>query len=195
MSVSAQRRGAIFEEDLRTYLENRLAEGGQPRTWSVERGGNISNFVQFRHLAAVGELVAADKTGLLRNAIDYVIKPDVVVAFETPAGRWLHASVSCKFTIRSDRVQNARHEANIMLRHRRGRAPHIVTVTAEPLPSRIASIARGTGEIDATYHLSLESFETAVDAVGNTEQSSVLAELVGNARLFDLSTLPEHLAH
>jgi hypothetical protein len=53
-------------------------------------------------------------------------------------------------------VQNIRHECLQMIRHRRGRQPHPVTVTAEPLPSRLASIARGTGEVDDSYGSLLE---------------------------------------
>lgn len=64
----------------------------------------------------------------------------------------LHASVSCKWTLRSDRAQNARSEALNLIRNRKGRVPHIVAVTAEPLPSRIASLALGTSDLDCVYH-------------------------------------------
>jgi hypothetical protein len=91
----------------------------------------------------------------------------VVVSIPLPeGGPFLHAAVSCKWTIRSDRVQNIRHEANLLLRHRRGRAPHIVAVTAEPLPSRLASIAMGTGELDCVYHLVLDELREAVAECG-----------------------------
>lgn len=49
----------------------------------------------------------------------------------------LHASVSCKWTIRSDRSQNTRTEALNLIRNRKGNLPHIAAVTAEPLPTRI----------------------------------------------------------
>jgi len=49
----------------------------------------------------------------------------------------LHACVSCKFTLRSDRSQNARSEALNLIRNRKGRTPHIVIVTAECLPIRV----------------------------------------------------------
>ena len=70
--------------------------------------------------------------------------------------------MSCKWTIRSDRVQNIRHECLQMIRHRRGRQPHLVTVTAEPLPTRLASIARGTGEVDAVYHIAYDAMAASV---------------------------------
>ncbi|MFD6156895.1 NgoMIV family type II restriction endonuclease [Nocardia sp. NPDC060256] len=34
---------------------------------------------------------------------------------------WLHAAIACKWTTRSDRVQNIRHENSNMIGHRRGR--------------------------------------------------------------------------
>jgi hypothetical protein len=54
--------------------------------------------------------------------------------------------LSSKWTIRLDRSQNSRTEALNLIRNRKCPLPHIVVVT-EPLPSRIASIAMGTGDI------------------------------------------------
>ncbi len=67
----------------------------------------------------------------------------------------LHASVSAKWTMRSDRAQNSRTEALGLIRNRKGHLPHIVVVTGEPLPSRLASLALGTGDIDCMYHFAL----------------------------------------
>ena len=41
----------------------------------------------------------------------------------------LHASVSAKYTMRSDRAQNSRTEALNLIRNRKGHLPHIVVVT------------------------------------------------------------------
>ena len=106
----------------------------------------------------------------------------------------LHASVSCKWTIRSDRVQNSRAEALNLLRHRKGRAPHIVVVVAEPMPTRIASIALGTGDIDCVYHFALPELEEALEEVGNEDQRDMLQQLVRGGRLRDISDLPLDLA-
>jgi hypothetical protein len=76
----------------------------------------------------------------------------------------LHANVSCKWTFRSDRAQNIRTEAVALMRHRRGPMPHMVVVTAEPLPSRLRSIAIGTGEIDCVYHVALPELQAALQA-------------------------------
>jgi hypothetical protein len=166
------------------------------RAWHVQRARYVSDFVQYAHLARLQQIINADPTKTLKAEIgaDYMVRPDVTVGLAVAIGELLHASVSCKWTIRSDRVQNIRHEAVILTRHRRGRQPHIVGVTAEPLPTRLASIARGTGEVDAIYHVALPQLTAAVTAHGSVEQQDVLAELVGQSRLFDLSDLPPILA-
>ena len=187
--------GSSLEDEVRQFLDYSLTKLQPDGDWLVVRGWPITKFSQYEHLARVKDLVDEDRSGALRDALgfDYVVAPDVVVgiASERP---FLHASVSCKWTIRSDRVQNIRHEANMLLRHRRGRAPHIVAVTAEPLPSRLASIARGTGELDAVYHLVLPTLQAAVAQVGNSGQLAVLDELVAHRRLLPLEDLPRNLA-
>ena len=80
-----------------------------------------------------------------------------------------------------------------MIRHRRGRLPHITPVTAEPLPTRIASLARGTAEVDAVYHVALDELRDAVTSVGTKRQREDLQELVDHHRLRDVSELAEAL--
>lgn len=111
----------------------------------------------------------------------------------------LHASVSCKWTLRSDRAQNARSEALNLIRNRKGRVPHIVAITAEPVPSRIASLALGTSDLDCVYHIALPELIEAVDefvagAKSHSEAKNQLATLVNGKRLRDISDLPLDLA-
>lgn len=106
----------------------------------------------------------------------------------------LHAVVSLKWTIRSDRVQNVRHEAVTMIRHRRGRLPHIAVVTLEPLPGRLAAIARGTGEVDAVYHLMFDELWQAVRDSGTKYQVDTLRELVAQRRVLPWSWLAPAIA-
>src|SRR4051812_25745052 len=137
-------------------------------------------------------LIDNDDTGTLRASIgtDYQVKPDVTVGLDSGSGPpFLHAAVPCKWTLRSDRAQNVRHEAVVLIRHRRGRLPHITPVTAEPMPTRLASLARGTAEVDALYHVALDELSHGVRASGAREQIAVLDELVGHDRLKDLSEL------
>lgn len=111
-----------------------------------------------------------------------------------PTPAFIHAVISCKWTMRSDRSQNTRAEALNLIRNRKGRTPHIVAVTAEPSLSRIASIALGTGDIDMTYHFALPELERAVEIVGNDESQTLLKTLVEGDRLRDISDLPLDLA-
>lgn len=113
-----------------------------------------------------------------------------------------HANISLKWTIRSDRVQNIRTEAIQMIRQRRGPMPRMVAVTAEPLPSRLESVARGTGELDAVYHVALHPLIQGLEnlATGGSFQASaekalpVIYALRDAGRLKDLTDLPFDLA-
>lgn len=110
----------------------------------------------------------------------------------------LHASISCKWTMRSDRAQNTRTEALNLIRTRKGRVPVIAAVTAEPMPSRLASLALGTGDIDRVYHFALYELREAVDALAaatdHDDQKEMLDDLISGRRLSDISDLPFDLA-
>ncbi|NPV67594.1 MAG: restriction endonuclease [Anaerolineae bacterium] len=107
----------------------------------------------------------------------------------------LHASISCKWTIRSDRSQNTRTEALNLIRNRKGHLPHVVAVTAEPLPTRIATLALGTGDLDCVYHFALPELSQAVKETHNTEdQWDMLCTMIEGRRLRDISDLPFDLA-
>jgi hypothetical protein len=107
----------------------------------------------------------------------------------------LHASISCKYTMRSDRAQNTRTEALSLLRNRKGRSPHIVAVTAEPTPSRIASLALGTGDVDCVYHFALFELMHVLEHSGKWEDAlDQLNVMVEGKRLKDISDLPLDLA-
>ena len=190
--------GPALEAGIEQLLADALGEIDPLRNWTVARGKLIAAYHQYEHLERLAQLIKQDPTYRAEIARDYSIKPDVVVGELREAmgntRHLLHAVVSCKWTIRSDRVQNIRHEAVLMIRHRRGRLPHIVAVTAEPLPSRIASIARGTGEIDAVYHVALGALSESVSAGPWHDQQDTLDELVGQRRLFDLAELAGTLA-
>jgi hypothetical protein len=194
-SVAPDNPATPFEEGVRAYLEESLPVELAGRQWVINRDRRVIDFAQYAHLARVQEIIDRDVTRTLAAELgrDYVIKPDVTVGIQAPDVLMLHAAVSCKWTIRSDRVQNIRHEAVILTRHRRGRQPHIVAVTAEPLPTRLASIARGTGEIDAVYHVAFEELNEAVRTVGTVEQKATLSELSGQGRLYDFNVLPDVL--
>ena len=192
--------GGPLELGVRDHLAGVLPGLGlQPgRDWIVACGQIITKFDQYAHLSEVYELVRAHPGLRITIGTDYLIKPDVTVALgDVSTASWLpplHAAISCKWTIRSDRVQNIRHECLQMIRHRRGRQPHLVTVTAEPLPSRLASIARGTGEVDAVYHVAFDAMATSVAKNANADQQDAWIEVTGQRRLLSYETLAETLA-
>jgi len=106
----------------------------------------------------------------------------------------LHATISCKWTMRSDRAQNIRTEGLNLIRNRKGHLPHIAAATAEPLPSRLASLALGTGDLDCVYHFALPELQQAVTTVGNSDQLEMLTAMIEGRRLRDISDLPLDLA-
>ncbi len=106
----------------------------------------------------------------------------------------LHAVVSCKWTLRSDRAQNARSEALNLVRNRKGRLPHVVVVTGEPTPVRISSLALGTGDIDCVYHFALPELLAAVREKGGEDTKELLDMMIDGKRLKDIADLPLDLA-
>lgn len=180
-----------------------------------------SDFEQYEHLAYLSALTAENAQLAAALGNDYLVAPDVVIYRnlyedeEINAEQYivddeisrmadirksnggkplLHASVSAKYTMRSDRAQNSRTEALNLIRNRKGHLPHIVVVTAEPMPNRLASLALGTGDIDCVYHFALYELIRAVKEVGSEDAVETLETLVQGKRLKDISDLPLDLA-
>ncbi len=183
--------------------------------------GEIARYAQYAHLVALQGAAASNPELAAALGNDYTITPDVIVTreLETDArinaptaivdgtvalradlragpgkSPLLHASISTKWTLRSDRAQNARSEALNLIRNRKGRQPHIMVVTGEPTPSRLSSLALGTGDIDCVYHFALDELVASVAALGNSEASDMLSIMIGGKRLKDISDLPLDLA-
>lgn len=206
-----------------TFLQLRHLRPGRWRIESVA-GRNrmeIAKYEQFKHLAALEKAASQDPELKAALGSDYVITPDILiarspeedavinqkqllvnddVALRTSLRRrnnndeLLHASISCKWTMRSDRSQNSRTEALNLVKNRKGRVPHIVVVTAEPLPSRIASIALGTGEIDCVYHFALTELLMVVERLPDDDTAELVQTMVDGRRLRDIADLPLDLA-
>ena len=189
--------GKELERAVARHLQGELSRLDPTERWDVRVKGNpLRGFAQYRHLADLKDAVEQDDSGTLRIVVgaDYLVAPDVTVARLREPHPVLHASVSCKWTIRSDRAQNARIEARGLLSNRKGRAPHITVVTAEPLPSRLSSLGFGTGDFDAVYHICFEELEEAVQSVGNDSEQETLKVLIGGDRLRDYNCLASVLA-
>jgi hypothetical protein len=201
--VENPQSGRPLELAVAGTLQHDLPELDPRRKWIIDKASHqITEFLQYNHLKKVDQLVKANAELRTTLGTDYLIKPDVVVGLpgrhpgEPP---FLHAAISCKWTIRSDRVQNIRHENNQMIRHRRERLPHLITVTAEPLPSRLAAIARGTGEVDAVYHIAYDALDKAVGSLYANKQLSgdqfdAWYEVTDQGRVRPYSDLAETLA-
>lgn len=216
--VSSGAQGSKFAEAVKAFLEATMAALPPSRgRWVFASGGAIDGYAQYRHLRNIQNLV--EHNDELRSALggEYIVHPDVVVGLRPPSDEELadvllpgdlmstasyyraannhsvpvlHASVSCKWTFRSDRAQNARTEALNLIRNRKGRAPAIAMVTAEPLPSRLASLADGAGDLDRVYHFALYELVQAVAEADTAGQADVLHRLREGGRLADISDLP-----
>lgn len=176
-----------------------------------------SSFAQYEHLDYLNRLTICDKKLAALMGNDYMVAPDIVVYRDTVPDEEinrqhyfvdesvctmsdlrekngglpiLHASVSAKWTMRSDRAQNSRTEALNLIRNRKGNLPHIVVVTGEPMPARIASLALGTGDIDCVYHFALYELIASVKEIGAEDSLETLNVLIEGKRLKDISDLP-----
>jgi len=192
--------------------------------WDYRVNSLITIYEQYRHLDYLEKIIKDDKTLASTLGGGYIVKPDIVISRKpvddneinkfkplikdsdqiaslTPlrvnnnAGiEILHASISCKFTIRSDRSQNTRTEALNLIRNRKGNLPHIIAVTGEPLPTRISALALGTGDLDCVYHFALHELQTALEELDNEDQLDMLNVMIESRRLRDISDLPFDLA-
>ena len=180
-----------------------------------------SSFSQYEHLEYLSLLTHSDARLAASIGNDYMVAPDVVIYRETETDEVinehttivddnicrladlrksngglpiLHASISAKWTMRSDRAQNSRTEALGLIRNRKGHLPHIVVVTGEPMPTRLASLALGTGDIDCVYHFALYELVQAVKEAQAEDSIELLDMLIHGKRLKDISDLPLDLA-
>lgn len=217
--VPGQTAGARFEEACASFISNCIEKFThlRPGRFVVERGGGIAQFDQFAHLAELASLAKANPEIATVLGSDYLVKPDIVIgrqpepdehinrtqqlvdlttARSTPIRRLnqsrpiLHASLSCKWTTRSDRAQNARTEGLNLVRNRKGRLPHIGVILGEPSPSIIASLALGTGDIDCVYHFALYELRETVESMGHDDRLALLDTMIQGQRLRDISDLP-----
>jgi NgoMIV restriction enzyme len=183
--------------------------------------GEIAKYAQYAHLIALQQAAARNHELAAALGNDYAITPDVIVVRDLENDQainqtkllvdhsvahradirkgdgkapLLHASISTKWTLRSDRAQNARSEALNLIRNRKGRQPHIMVVTGEPTPSRLASLALGTGDIDCVYHFALDELIHAVDSLNNSEAQDMLSIMIEGKRIKDIADLPLDLA-
>lgn len=217
--LPGQTAGADFEEICATFIRvcfDRLRHL-RPGFFEVAKGGAIAQFDQYAHLDELEAISKENREIATALGSDYLIKPDIVVSRSPEPDKTinapecvvdshtasltplraandpmstLHASISCKWTLRSDRAQNARSEGLNLVRNRKGRLPHIAVITGEPTPGRIASLALGTGDIDCVYHFALYELRKALVDQGREETLELLNTMIDGKRLRDISDLP-----
>jgi NgoMIV restriction enzyme len=218
--LAGQISGSKFEQVTRAFIEQTfsLLTMLRPGKWDCNPAKRaIFRFEQYQHLAELAQIAEKNPEIEVSLGTDYIIAPDIVVVRfpesdksinskemlvdETVALRTsirernnkipiLHASISCKWTLRSDRAQNARSEALNLVRNRKGRLPHVVVVTGEPLPSRLASLALGTGDIDCVYHFALPELIAGMEKLDSEDSARLVRMMVEGKRLKDIADLP-----
>jgi hypothetical protein len=166
--IPGQSKGSAFELITLHYIKSAfdLLQHLHPGSWEYSIQEEISDFVQYSHLAELENFISDNKSLAAMLGQDYIIKSDIIISrnlisddeinkkqnlidsttyanlnlvreVNNPKNqKILHASISCKWTLRSDRSQNTRSEALNLIRNRKGRLPHILAVTAEPMPTR-----------------------------------------------------------
>lgn len=216
--LPGQTAGSSFEEICAAYISLCFEHLGhlRPGNYFVSKGGGIAEFDQYSHLDELQAIAKENREIATAIGSDYLIKPDIVVGRRPESDKnlnsmeslvddksalltslraknqkqpILHASLSCKWTLRSDRAQNARSEGLNLVRNRKGRLPHIVVITGEPTPSRIASLALGTGDIDCVYHFALPELRKALIDQGREETLELLEMMIEGKRLRDIADL------
>ncbi|WP_323011428.1 NgoMIV family type II restriction endonuclease [Castellaniella sp.] len=212
---------AEFIQETFTHLNHLRPGSWDVHQVSSRNRLEIARYEQYAHLIALDNAAKKDPELAAALGSDYTITPDIVVVRQLEEDEavnaqgqlvdmgvstlaslrrnnggkpLLHASISCKWTIRSDRAQNSRSEALNLMRNRKGHLPHIMAVTAEPTPSRLASIALGTGDIDCVYHFALYELQDTIRSLGMDDAEDLLRVMVDGRRLKDISDLPLDLA-
>ena len=217
--LPGQTAGANFEEICASYVRICFEKLSHLRAgdFFVAKGGGIAKFEQYAHLARLEKIAKEHRDVALALGSDYLIKPDVVIGRNPETDERinqvislvddsvanltslrmvnsiepiLHASISCKWTLRSDRAQNARSESLNLIRNRKGRLPHVVVITGEPMPSRLASLALGTGDLDCLYHIALPELRIALIDAGREDSLELLDNMVAGKRIRDIGDLP-----
>jgi hypothetical protein len=112
-------------------------------------------------------------TILMQTARHSLLGLDVVVSRPTPptaiddhdVTEELLLGVSCKWTLRTDRGQDAVAQGDRLASHRRGPMPRYGVVTMECRPYYLAIVAEGSSGVDAVYHPALPQVFDALQSV------------------------------
>ncbi len=212
-----------FERITSRYLENtfKLLNHLRPGKWLFYTVKNRTEVGENKQLDNLECILATNRRFRTLLADYNVVKPDIIIARVPVEDKEInqkqkivdnniathtqlrkknspkpihHAIVSCNWIIHGGPSQGVRTETLNLIPNRKGHPPHIVAVTTEPLPIRIATLALGTGDIDCVYHFALHELKSAVEKSNNQDQLEMLMTMIEGHRLRDISDLPFDLA-
>jgi hypothetical protein len=194
--------GTVFGELTMNFLNKtfQLLHHIRPGKWifsASQTSVGIAAFDQYEHLAALDRALKAHKDLAAALGGDYIIRPDIVIGREPLSDSEINQNidilgkdqVSTLTPLRKDNFKTPKPILHL-IRNRKGKTPHIACVTAEPMPTRLASLAMGTGDIDCVYHMALMELASSVKENGNEDQQEMLDTLIAGKRLRDISDLP-----
>lgn len=220
---TGQVTGGTFEQATRSYVQDTLSAPGAnwPGTWNLDPDRRmIFRRGQSRHFAGLaGTGTKCTGTAVVPDS-GYILAPDILVVREPEPNRvnnqdrisdkvaarqynhgqptnghpTLCASISCLWTLRSGMVTYVKSEALNLMRYRKGERPRVAVVTGEPMPSRLASLALVTGDLDCVYHFALPELMKSIKALRLDDSLYMLKLLVQSRCLKDVSDLPLDLA-
>ncbi len=215
-----QSRDDNFVQITRSFLEEALMGLGniRPNNFKFIEGKDIFRFEQYCYFAKLSKLAERDPEISYLLSCNNAITPDILVIQESEHNNFTHdlpidttvdwgtrklntklltlqASISCKWSFRRDAMRNARSEGLNLVGKWKERAPlHIAVVTGEPLPSSLATLALGTGDIDCVYHIALPELIKSIKRLALEDSMYLIRSMMNSRRLKDIADLPLDLA-
>jgi len=143
---------------------------------AIDRVGDVNV-----HATLASELEQARANLRLQDALvvelishmpeEALLKVDVTVAETRPLGLPIvHAAISSKWSLRTDRAQDCVSQGAKLVAQRRGRMPHFAVVTIEPRPAMLKILGDGSGSIDCVYHLNLPALTLAWESLAANQK-------------------------
>lgn len=126
-----------------------------------------------------------------------LLKLDITLATDIGASLpELRVALSAKWTLRTDRGQDAVSQGSKLASQKRGRMPHFAVLTAEPRPAMLKIPSDGPS-VDCIYHIDLPALDRALTALaaGNPGWSPKVTfdRLVRQGRLRDYDDLVQQV--
>ena len=173
--------------------------------WSIEVASSGDDPDTHDYLRAIRDAAKADHRLARILVDDYTLAPSTFIARKPRWGSGAYPSlarpkdvkssllegmIACKWTIPRDIGEKTVN----LLRSSKRPSVHRAIVTGEPLPSRLAAIAFGTGS-QCIYHVALHELQTVLAQGHWLDALDTLEVLINQRRIGDISALPIHVAY